>query len=66
MIHDQHCRCRSCKPGLPPGLVSVIEPYSPGRSHVSPHIRRNMDRIVWAVLLLASVCLLILVLAGGR
>lgn len=64
MIHDELCRCRSCKPGLPPGLISVVEPYSPGRSHVSPRTRRNMDRIVTGMAGLVAVCTIILVTWG--
>lgn len=51
MIHDQHCRCRFCKPANGHQLGTVIAPHSP----VPPHVRRNMDRIVFAVAGLTSV-----------
>lgn len=51
MIHDQLCRCHRCKPPHGNQWGSVIVPHSP----VPPHLRRNVDRIVMAVIGLASV-----------
>lgn len=59
-IHDQHCRCRDCKPATARRPFGSVVPL---HHDLPPHVRRNMDRIVWAVLLLASVCFLILAMA---
>jgi hypothetical protein len=60
MIHDHYCRCRSCKPAS--HRLSAITPL---HQPVPPHVRQAMDRIVMAVIGLASVCTAILALARG-
>lgn len=60
-IHDQHCRCHGCKPGAPRPFSTIIAPHHP----VPPHVRKAMDRIVMAVLLLACVCALCIAMGAA-
>lgn len=60
MIHDHQCRCRSCKPASP--YLSRITPL---HQPVPPHVRKAMDRIVMAVILLVCVCMLCLIWGGA-
>ena len=50
-LHDHQCRCQRCKPPHGNQWGSVIAPHS----SIPPHVRRNMDRIVAAVMLAVAV-----------
>lgn len=63
MIHDQNCRCRSCKPAhaRPSGFLPVLQLAC---QPVPPHVRRNMDRILTGVAGLVAVCTIVMVAWG--